>query len=385
MRGAKGQFRSDGWPKAQDSGRPAEVTPRLSCVIGGHVTVGQAHREKHYPARRSLLRHLAILGALSLIQPSAAQSGNSQSGASQSGAAQSAASEASAFQASDPVNAPPRGADGSEAPAPAILFALFGSDAEKGDVQVFNGTRPERGDWSSVAIAQGCTATFVGRNTILTAAHCVVVGTRRTPSPVEIAGVTFACTADPAYLGVSPGFVGVRHPADYALCTAAPGAPRPAAFDKVRWDRIDLRSIKPGDPLLIAGYGCVTWNFNAPLRELVQGPRQNVIAVGNFTVDALLADSFTAQSDGITQPALCAGDSGGPAFHGISVDQLLGARTIRGIASRNEVNGARVTSHFALLSTPRFRTFVECWMGANPGQHILVEADASHPLAARTC
>jgi len=268
----------------------------------------------------------------------------------------------------------------------AVAFEPVKGKLGEADIQVFGGVDPKKGDWSSIAITKTgdgveafhCTATLVGRNAVLTAAHCVVSGTANVPAPLKIGDLIFRCTVEESYLNGSPGPSGVRNYFDYALCAAAPEAYRPLAFEQMRWDRIDLNPVTEGRTLLAAGYGCTEWAFT-PGSTPVPVKKESRLSVGNITVAKVDEDYFTSVSDGATRSALCAGDSGGPAFAGVTVDQLTGARTIQGIASKNPPVGGGITSYFTALSSRSFRRFLACWIERHPNSGIQVK-----PLAGQT-
>ncbi|MHC8286824.1 trypsin-like serine protease [Pseudomonas sp. XS1P51] len=274
-----------------------------------------------------------------------------------------------------------------------VIFTLLPQTLKDNDIQVFHGVPPQRGDWRSIAISQSksidpestCTATFIGQYVLVTAAHCVVLGSNRFASPIAIGPFKYRCTVDPAYLSTKD-LPSVRHPADYALCLAEPySGPIPADFKQLHWDSLDLRAVARDDVLLVAGFGCISWTFNPSTGNITVLPMEKKLAVGDFKVAALAADSFSSESDGKTQSALCTGDSGGPAFNGVSAKNPGSARTIRGIASRRRVENNKVVSHFASLSTPRFHRFLACWKGANPNAHLLVETSDGKPLEGKVC
>ncbi|MGY2400020.1 trypsin-like serine protease [Pseudomonas sp. SDO5271_S396] len=268
-----------------------------------------------------------------------------------------------------------------------ISFRLAPRALSDNDIQVFNGSPAKSGDWRSIAISEGgtCTATFVGKGVLLTAAHCVVLDNNRFASPIRIGPFTYRCSVDPAYLDTKQ-MPSVRHPADYALCLAEPYAGKvPDTFLHVVWDTLDLRAVAENDVLLVAGYGCVSWVFNPSTGTISETEPDKTLAVGDFKVKGLQADTFSSESDGKTRSALCAGDSGGPAFSGVNAMKPGGARTIRGVASRTYVDENTVVSYFAALSTARFATFLGCWRKANPGAHVMVKPPAAATQGESAC
>lgn len=294
--------------------------------------------------------------------------------------------------AEDPKNVSRTPALG-DTPAP-IAFSSAELKVSTGQIEVFNGIAPDDGDWTSLFVAtlepgfagagskeSTCTATFVGRNVLLTAAHCVVRAGEHRASPISIGSVAFTCSADPSYVAASDIPNSARTYDDFALCAVRPEAVRPAALERVRWDWIDPTAISADQTLLLAGFGCVTWTFNGATGTLFAGPRQKTVAVGDIVIAEVAEDHFVSLSDGKLQPAVCAGDSGGPAFSGVRGARLRGARVIRGVASMNPVESNQVHSYFAALSSKRFRTFLECWKGAHPDLSIQVKGT----VAAKSC
>ncbi|MGY2169056.1 trypsin-like serine protease [Pseudomonas gingeri] len=274
-----------------------------------------------------------------------------------------------------------------------VTFTLPSQTLKNDDIQIFHGAPAQKGDWRSIAISQTdnagvkstCTATFIGQHVLLTAAHCVVVGANNFASPITIGPFKYRCTVDRAYLSTTI-LSSVRHPADYALCVAEPySGPTPSDFKHLRWDSLDLRAVARNDLLLVAGFGCVSWTFNPSTGNITVHPVEKKLVVGDFKVADLEEDSFSSESDGKTQSALCSGDSGGPAFNGVSVMNPDGARTIRGIASRKVVEDNKVVSHFASLSTSRFRRFLTCWKGDNPDAYLMIQTSDGKPLEGQAC
>lgn len=272
-----------------------------------------------------------------------------------------------------------------------VSFTLVPRALNDSDIQVFNGAPAQSGDWRSIAISQSigagatCTATFVGKGVLLTAAHCVVLGNNRFASPIRIGPFKYRCSVDKVYLSTTV-MPSVRHPADYALCLAEPyDGNLPDEFLHLVWDTLDLRAVAQGDVLLVAGYGCVSWAFNQSTGHISETARDKTLAVGDFKVDELQADTFSSESNGKTLSALCAGDSGGPAFSGVNAMNPGGARTIRGVASRRRIDQGTVVSYFASLSSARFAQFLACWKKANPDAYVNIRLAAANAQEAPAC
>lgn len=272
-----------------------------------------------------------------------------------------------------------------------VSFTLVPRTLNDSDIQVFNGVPAQSGDWRSIAISQStgagptCTATFVGNGVLLTAAHCVVLGNNRFASSIRIGPFKYRCAVDDAYLSTKE-MPSVRHPADYALCLAEPyGDKVPDEFLHLVWDTLDLRAVAKDDVLMVAGYGCVSWAFNPSTGHISEAAHEKILAVGDFKVNALQVDTFSSESDGKTLSALCAGDSGGPAFSGVNAMKPGGARTIRGVASRRRIDQSTVVSYFASLSSARFTQFLACWKKANPTAYVNVKPAVPNVQEASAC
>ncbi len=285
-------------------------------------------------------------------------------------------------------------------------FDLAVSELTSNEIQIFNGTSPASGDWSTILVASlpsldtssadrrdgTCTAVQVGRHVFLTAAHCVHRRPGRTPDPIRLRigsswDLKFACSVDAVYASEFHTEV-PRHEADYALCAIDPLARRPEILESSAPETIDLDGVSPGDQLLGAGYGCISWSIDPATGRVEYGPVKRVLAVGDFKVAeaAASADAFFSLADAAGQSALCAGDSGGPAFRGPTVAQLGAPRRITGVASYVEPRTHIVRSRFASLGSARFKIFLACWLYKNPNSGLqLKQPSNGAPVVAKPC
>lgn len=200
--------------------------------------------------------------------------------------------------------APAPGLDHAQAPAPPSLpVTTFYSvevltqpdDLQK---QVRGARAAVLDEWPASLFAKSsagiCSATLVGPNTVLTAAHCVfdagVIA-------FELKGIRHlaTCAHAPEYR--------TDRTADYALCEVTP------AVASVRFERVnaDPALLDTATELLLTGFGCVGLDDqssgvymlgDAPIFER-PGPDKNYITTGGEK----------------NEVALCFGDSGGAAFH----------------------------------------------------------------------
>ncbi len=146
-------------------------------------------------------------------------------------------------------------------------------------------------------------------------------------------------------------------------------------------ETIDLNGVSPNEQLLGAGYGCVTWTQSPSTGKVVFGPVRRLLTVGEFKVAEAQshADAFASLANAATQSALCAGDSGGPAFRGPTVAQLTAPRRITGVASFVKPGTGIVRSRFASLGSARFKTFLACWLFKNRNSGIQLKQPTNGP------
>lgn len=212
-----------------------------------------------------------------------------------------------------------------------------------------------------------CTFFLVGRQSLMTAAHCVKPGTSITIPAINGEPFDASCETPVRYPGDTSQ--------DWALCLLGKPFPIPlypgkpiTGYEVVN---LDSRSIRIHQKVLITGFGCrakgesggpkyiIGW---ATIHELP--PRAQVAGVYGRTPNAIKL---------IKAPAsLCAGDSGGPAF-AVSGDSYQ-FRSVIGVNSRAayEVGYSFLSS----LSTADSGGFLRSWAEKHKQRICGLHADA---------
>lgn len=267
-----------------------------------------------------------------------------------------------------------------------LNFVLAGEVLATGSVQLSNGTPVQSQDWLSLvfAVTQSstvpvyCTASLVGPNVLLTAAHCLDRGSAvLRPAALVIQGEPFsmACSVPQAYLAARYRPPSPRSNADFALCRISFGPTPPVEIRRLKFDVVDEDALRLGQPVLLSGYGCT--NFRAENGRLVSTPSERVLNVGDGAVTAAAGGFVSYRADAASAPALCPGDSGGPLITGASSTDTGRPRRIRALNSsismvRRPDGGFDITSNFATLNSPAFKSFAGEWLQtpANSGARI---------------
>lgn len=156
-----------------------------------------------------------------------------------------------------------------------------------------------------------CTASLIGEQTVLTAAHCVVDATSFT---FELdGGEQIPAESATAH----PQFTGVGGPDDIAVVRLAQS---PATVKPVH---IATRAPSVGMPLLLVGYGATSCQS-----EQFCSPDSGAKRRAESAIGTLQPTQFTFGGDG--GGSTCKGDSGGPAFATIDGDEVQVGVTSRG-------------------------------------------------------
>lgn len=220
------------------------------------------------------------------------------------------------------------------------------------DPKLGNGSVAVPSDWPASGISDGdCSATLIGAQVAITAAHCVGHGARLNIK--NSGGVTFTgtCHRHPAWSrdsNMSP---------DVALCLMQPMAGKGLFFESLLLDPIFLRK---GQKLLLGGYGCL--DLETEKRD--EPPR---FRIGNAFI-GVEAGNLAGWPNWVrTEPATstatsfaCFGDSGGAVYFTAGIDR----RGIVAIISAADADKSKPTykaSYLAALATPEILQFIRSW------------------------
>lgn len=216
------------------------------------------------------------------------------------------------------------------------------------DFRVIGGVEVPQGDakYSSVirisTDGASCTASIVGPQAILTAAHC---GKTDAVSSFKIGGKDYQATLTRSLL-----YPGVDH--DLALGLVS------EKIENVQYEQISAASINQGDTITMYGYGCIQPGGG--------GGNDGILRYGDSVVNSFSAKDFvTKKPDGA---ALCFGDSGGPSFDkdGFQV----------GVASKGNISD---TSYFANLAIQESQEFLKKWATENAVDVCGINKDCQGP------
>ncbi len=215
---------------------------------------------------------------------------------------------------------------------------------------LIGGREADPKEWpASVYASMGnaaCTATVVGPEVLLIAAHCVDHGgiAKFAIGPNQYSS---KCSRSPLYRQ------GTDH--DLALCkieNPVKGIP----FENLNQDP-DL--LKVGNEILLTGYGCI--------RQGGGGGNDGIYRIGEATITRL-PNPYDLTARG--KAALCFGDSGGPAFVYLDAE-----KTKRVQISVNSKGDIRTTSYLTSVSTKASVDFLTSWSDANQVRICGVHSD----------
>ncbi|MEL6317828.1 MAG: trypsin-like serine protease, partial [Pseudomonadota bacterium] len=184
-----------------------------------------------------------------------------------------------------------------------------------------------------------CSATAVGTETILTAAHCVAHRGSGVVKLSDDTSIALTCDHHPGYT--------LNRTKDFALCRAA------APLAGLLFERVNTSIAFPkrGDEVRLLGFGC---------RE--EGGADGAFGA-LYTGRATVIGLPTGRSlDTVTQggAALCFGDSGGGAYVELNSDGS--DRALFGVNSRGDISD---TSYLSTTATKDFLNFAVDWAKEN--------------------
>lgn len=198
-----------------------------------------------------------------------------------------------------------------------------------------------------------CTATLVGAETVLTAAHCIAhEGTISFSLRINniTTDYTATCEQASAYHTPPPGQTRRDRSADYALCKVKP-AVKNVAFDAVN---THPKLLEGEAELLLSGFGCLNSDGTEGNDEVFRIGEADIASLPPKDGNIIVARG---------KAALCFGDSGGAAY-------LVGAgdqRIVVGVNAAADANGASLseTSRVASTSSPAAVAFFKAWAERN--------------------
>lgn len=214
-----------------------------------------------------------------------------------------------------------------------------------------NGAVATPSDWPASAVAKSCTATLIGPQVLLTAAHCVGNGSTVTVRNTGLPDFTGVCTRHSKWSlqNMSP---------DVALCLMAPMERTGLFFESVQ---LDSNHVASGKRLILGGYGCTDLDKQEdeipPLFRI--GP--TVVAIGP-------GGSATWPQWLITQPAktgslsfACPGDSGGAAYR-IPPAGIRGVVGVISAVNDDKVAADYKVTYITALASNEIRSFIQKWV-----------------------
>lgn len=218
-----------------------------------------------------------------------------------------------------------------------------------------NGTVADTQKWpASFVMDSGdnrCTATLIGPQVLLTAAHCVGDGATATIKYADGKTYSGTCNHATSAYPLDPS-------ADWALCLMQSEVQRPKLY--YEYISLDPSLLQHGTQLLAGGFGCTSLTTQKPENPPLfrTGPMfvDRAPESGQlwpnwiFTTTATHGASF-----------LCMGDSGG-AIYSVSAD---GQRWIVAVGSGTQATRGQsdyLVSYLAALSTSGAATFIKGWL-----------------------
>lgn len=222
------------------------------------------------------------------------------------------------------------------------------------DPSLINGRPAGEGEFpEAVYVAFGssrCSASIVGEQVLLSAAHCARNGARGRFQVGQTLYSTEGCARHPAY---------PRRDVDLLLCkiTRAVEGVKPAQIGG---------EVKRGDKITIVGYGCT--------RPGGGGGNDGILRVGTAEVVGFSGHDIVSRGSG-----LCYGDSGGPAY--VHMEDAYGERHIQ--VSVNSKGNIRDTNYTAITYNETATAWMRRFAEANEVDICGVTKDCFEPEVER--
>lgn len=210
-----------------------------------------------------------------------------------------------------------------------LLLLGFFSLGAFGETRLINGTPVKPGTFPQVVRintnGSGCTATLIGRNVLVTAAHCAKTN--------DISKFTIAGKAYQARITRSSLYPGKDHDVSLGVLTEnIPSDIQPVSVGG---------TAEKGTALTILGYGCTQPGGT--------GGNDGILRIGPSVITGFSNYDFVSKKAG--GGALCYGDSGGPAM-----TEEMGRLVILGINSKGNIKD---TNYNTRLDSPESQAFLE--------------------------